>query len=105
MGRYLRGQVIKDLRMMNQVAELVKTLGAGPGVVSTQLILTTDGKIKFIEINPRVGGGIPLAIKAGANFPKWILKELVGGKPKIEFDGFLDRLFMLRYDAEVWLEE
>jgi carbamoyl-phosphate synthase large subunit len=68
------------------------------------LILTKNGKIKFIEINPRFGGGAPLSIKAGANFPKWILAQLVGKKPQIKSNGFENNLVMLRYDAEVWLK-
>jgi carbamoyl-phosphate synthase large subunit len=66
--------------------------------------VTEDEKIKFIEINPRFGGGAPLSIKAGADFPKWILSQLVGKKPEIKFDGFKNNLTMLRYDAEVWLK-
>ena len=84
-------------------AEVVEALGAGPGVITVQLILTDDKKIKFIEINPRFGGGAPLAIKAGANFPKWILQQVLGFEPKIRFDGFKDNLIMLRYDSEVWM--
>ena len=73
-------------------------------MVTLQLFLTGDDKVKFIEINPRFGGGAPLSIRAGANFPKWILQELSGQKPRIRFDGFKDNLIMLRYDSEVWLE-
>jgi carbamoyl-phosphate synthase large subunit len=101
-GEVSKGKVIKNLKVMHRVSELVKKLGAGPGVITIQLILTEDKKIKFIEINPRFGGGAPLSIKAGADFPKWILAELVGKKPQIKFDGFEDGLTMLRYDAEVW---
>ncbi|MHC4512023.1 MAG: ATP-grasp domain-containing protein [Planctomycetota bacterium] len=82
----------------------VEKLGAGPSVVTLQLFLTDDNKIKFIEINPRFGGGAPLSIKAGADFPKWILQELTGRKTNIRPDGFKDGLTMLRYDSEVWLE-
>ena len=45
-----------------------------------------------------------MSIKAGANFPKWILQEVSGKKTNIRFDGFKDDLIMLRYDGEVWLE-
>jgi carbamoyl-phosphate synthase large subunit len=82
---------------------LVEKLGAGPGVITVQLILTADEQIKFIEINPRFGGGAPLAIKAGADFPRWILQQMLGKRSAIKFDGFKDNLVMLRYDAEVWL--
>jgi carbamoyl-phosphate synthase large subunit len=88
---------------MSQAARLVETLRAGPGVITLQLFITDDGHVKFIEINPRFGGGVPLSIKAGADFPKWILRELLGQKPRIRFDGFTDKLIMLRYDGEVWL--
>jgi len=103
-GEVSKGQVVKHLRIMSEAARLVETLGAGPGIITLQLFLTGDGRIKFVEINPRFGGGVPLSIKAGANFPKWILQELLGRTPRIKFDGFKDGLTMLRYDAEVWLE-
>ncbi len=103
-GEVSKGQVVKHPRIMSEAARLVKVLGAGPGVITLQLFLTGDGKIKFVEINPRFGGGVPLSIKAGANFPKWILQELLGRKTSIRFNSFKDNLIMLRYDSEVWLE-
>ena len=102
-GEVSKGQVIKHPVIMKQAAGLVRALGAGPGVITLQLFLTRDKELKFIEINPRFGGGAPLSIKAGANFPKWILKELLTSKTNIRFDGFKNNLMMLRYDDEVWL--
>jgi carbamoyl-phosphate synthase large subunit len=104
-GEVSKGQIVKNHRIMSDGARLVDALGAGPGVITLQLFLADDGKIKFVEINPRFGGGAPLSIKAGANFPKWILQELLGEKPRIKFDAFKDKLIMLRYDGEVWLED
>ncbi len=103
-GEVSKGQVAKHPVICSEAARLVETLGAGPGVITLQLFLTRDDRIRFIEINPRFGGGVPLSIKAGANFPKWILQELLGKTTRIKFDGFKDRLTMLRYDGEVWLE-
>ena len=103
-GEVSKGQIVKHPHIMSEAARLVETLGAGPGVITLQLFLTDDGKVKFIEINPRFGGGVPLSIKAGANFPKWILQELLGKKTNIRLDNFKDSLIMLRYDGEVWLE-
>jgi carbamoyl-phosphate synthase large subunit len=103
-GEVSKAQVVKNKQLMRQAARIVELLGAGPGVITIQGFLTSAGTIKFIEINPRFGGGAPLAIKAGANFPKWILQQLIGQMPKIAFDGFKDKLIMLRYDNEVWLE-
>jgi carbamoyl-phosphate synthase large subunit len=101
-GEVSKGQVIKHPRIMSEAVRLVEALGAGPGVITLQLFLTDD-KVKFIEINPRFGGGAPLSIKAGADFPKWILQELLGRKTNVRFDNFKNNLIMLRYDDEVWL--
>jgi carbamoyl-phosphate synthase large subunit len=102
-GEVSKGQTVKNTQIMNQATKLVEKLGAGPGVITLQLFLTDDDKVKFIEINPRFGGGVPLSIKAGADFPKWILQEMTGKKPNIRTDGFKNNLVMLRYDSEVWL--
>jgi carbamoyl-phosphate synthase large subunit len=103
-GEVSKGQVVKHPRIISEAVRLVETLGAGPGVITLQLFLTDNDKVKFIEINPRFGGGVPLSIKAGANFPKWILQESLGVKTNIRFNNFKDNLIMLRYDGEVWLE-
>jgi len=102
-GEVSKGQAVKNPVIMREAERLVKTLGAGPGIITLQLFLTAVHGIKFIEINPRFGGGVPLSIKAGANFPKWILQGLLASKTNIRFDGFRDKLTMLRYDDEVWL--
>jgi carbamoyl-phosphate synthase large subunit len=103
-GEVSKGQVVNNARIMSEASSLVEKLKAGPGVITLQLFLTRDGKIKFIEINPRFGGGVPLSIKAGADFPKWILQELTGRKPNIRPNSIKDGLVMLRYDSEVWLD-
>jgi carbamoyl-phosphate synthase large subunit len=104
-GEVSKGQVVKDPEIMDQAKRVVELLGAGPGVITLQLFVTKDGPIKFTEINPRFGGGTPLSIQAGADFPKWILQELIGQQPHIGLDDFTDGLTMLRYDAEVWLKD
>jgi carbamoyl-phosphate synthase large subunit len=103
-GEVSKGQVVKNKEIMALAAELITALKAGPGVITVQCFLQQNGNIKVSEINPRFGGGVPLAIKAGANFPKWILQELLGRKLRVKLDGFTDGLIMLRYDAEVWIK-
>jgi carbamoyl-phosphate synthase large subunit len=103
-GEVSKAQVVKDPRIMAKVADLARILGAGPGVITVQLIVTAEGNVTFIEINPRFGGGAPLSIKAGADFPKWLLQEVLGCSPRIPFDGFRDGLTMLRYDSQVWID-
>ena len=103
-GEVSKAKTVKDTHIMSDAKKLVERLGAGPGIITLQLFKDQSGNIKFIEINPRFGGGIPLSIKAGADFPKWILRQLLGLKTDIRFDGFKNNLTMLRYDSEVWIE-
>jgi len=104
-GEVSKAQIVKNHRIISKGVKLVEMLGAGPGVITVQCFLQQNGNVKFSEINPRFGGGAPLAIKAGANFPRWILQESLGEKPRIKLNGFKDRLIMLRYDSEVWLKD
>ena len=103
-GEVSKGQTVRHEAIMSQTRALVEALGAGPGVITIQLIIDAAENIKFIEINPRFGGGVPLSIKAGADFPKWILQQMVEEEPDIEFGNFKDGLTMLRYDSEVWID-
>ncbi len=89
---------------MEASRRLVETLGTSlRGVVTLQCIVTAQREIRFIEINPRFGGGAPLSIAAGADFPLWLLQELRGQAPQITFDGFRHGLCMLRYDWSVFV--
>jgi carbamoyl-phosphate synthase large subunit len=102
-GEVSKAQIVTNSQIVRQAKRLIESLAAGPGVITLQLFLTGKNKITFIEINPRFGGGAPLSIKAGADFPKWILQELSGNKPSINLQSVKDGLVMLRYDSEVWL--
>ena len=77
-GEVSKGRVVKNTDIMSQARRVVELLGAGPGVITVQLFVTNDGRIRFTEVNPRFGGGAPLSIQAGADFPKWVLQELTG---------------------------
>jgi len=83
---------------------LVEALGPSlRGLITLQCIVTPERRIRFIEINPRFGGGAPLGIAAGADYPAWLLQELSGQTPRIAFDGFRHGLCMLRYDWSVFV--
>jgi carbamoyl-phosphate synthase large subunit len=58
-----------------------------------------------IELNARFGGGYPLSRQAGADFPRWILEEVVGLPSSAHADGWRDGLVMLRYDAAVFVAD
>lgn len=102
-GEVSKGLIVKDRAIMDVGRRVAEALGECRGVVTVQCMVTPRGRIRVIEINPRFGGGAPLAIHAGADFPKWILSELIGRKPRINPTGFRDDIAMLRYDESVFV--
>ncbi|MDO8631461.1 MAG: ATP-grasp domain-containing protein, partial [Phycisphaerales bacterium] len=102
-GEVSKGLIAKDRAIMAVGRRVVEMLGECRGVVTVQCIVTPDRRIRVIEVNPRFGGGAPLSIHAGADFPKWILQEMLGSRPRINPTGFRDDVAMLRYDDSVFL--
>jgi carbamoyl-phosphate synthase large subunit len=104
-GEVSKGVTRKDPAIIQAVEDVVKKLPGAVGCITLQCFKKDDGEITFIEINPRFGGGVPLAIKAGANFPKWTI-ELIGESVFNEKDlSWQEGLTMLRYDEAVFTEK
>lgn len=104
-GEVSKGVVVKDSAIMAVGERVTEAIGPCRGVITIQCIVTPKRQIRVIEINPRFGGGVPLAIEAGADFPKWLLMETLGKTPRIRQDGFRDGVTMLRYDQAVFISE
>ncbi len=102
-GEVSKGIVDKNREIMAVGKRVAKILGECRGVITVQLIVTPQRQTRVIEINPRFGGGVPLAIHAGADFPKWILQEFLGRRPRISPTGFRDGIAMLRFDDSVFV--
>ncbi|GAB6155703.1 ATP-grasp domain-containing protein [Desulfosporosinus burensis] len=104
-GEVSKGMTVKDPEIIEQSIKIVSALPGALGCITLQCIRTVDNQLKFIEINPRFGGGFPLAIEAGADFPKWIIQLLRGSKVNIEIDEWDDGIVMLRYDDAVFVRK
>lgn len=104
-GEVSKAVVVKDDKLMRTGVQVAKALGDCRGVVTVQCIVNPAGRIRVIEMNPRFGGGVPLAIQAGADFPRWILAEFMGRKVSIRGDAFRDDVAMLRFDDAVFVRD
>ncbi len=102
-GEVSKGITVKNQRLIEEGKRIAEALPGALGVVTLQCFITKKKQIKFIEINPRFGGGIPLSLKCGANFPKWIIKMMLGEDPKIAIDGWKEGSVMLRYDDAIFV--
>ena len=70
-----------------------------------QLFATSEcQQPEVIEINARFGGGYPLSYAAGADFPAWLLEDVLGLSSSANADGWRDGVVMLRYDDAVFVD-
>jgi carbamoyl-phosphate synthase large subunit len=99
-GEVSKGKTVERPDLIEQAVYIVEKLGAiGP---LTLQCMDTGSEVYWIEINPRFGGGVPLAIHAGVDYPA-ILYKLAQGEKIIPFLGqYTKNLVMLRYDEAVY---
>jgi carbamoyl-phosphate synthase large subunit len=96
-GEVTKARTVHHDEIIRTGVRVAEALGDCVGLITIQLILGSDGRIRVIEINPRFGGGVPLAIQAGADFPRWLLMEWLGRRPRIRLAHFKPDVLMLRY--------
>ena len=100
-GEVTKAVTVNDPRVIAVGRRVAEALAECRGVVTVQCMVQPNGRIRVIEINPRLGGGAPLSIHAGADFPRWIMMEHLGRTPRIKPPGFRADVAMLRYDDSV----
>ncbi len=103
-GEVEKGITVKDPELMRATTTLANKLEDLWGIFCCQCRRSGNGPVRFFEINPRFGGGSPLAIAAGANLPLYLLQEVLGLPITAEMGRFTDRLLMLRYDEAVFIQ-
>lgn len=101
-GEILKGRIAKNEAIVKDVIRLLKVLKP-IGHITLQSMETENG-IKYIEINPRFGGGAPMSIKAGADSCENLYRLLLGEKLSYNEDYRKDLTF-LRFDACIMLNE
>lgn len=103
-GEVSKGVTVKNELIIKAVGEVVNLLPQPVGCLTLQCFKKTNGEITFIEINPRFGGGIPLSIQAGANFPLWAIQTAKGEIFNDQDYSWKENLTMLRFDEAVFTE-
>ncbi len=87
---------------LQPVLEACGRLGAR-GPVTLQAFRTVKGLV-LTEINPRFGGGFPLALAAGGDYPEWVLALQRGETVPPRLGQYKRGLMMTRYYSESFLE-
>lgn len=98
-GEVLKGKIDKNAAIIADVKRLVKELGF-IGQTTVQCFLCEGGAIKYIEINPRFGGGAPMSIMAGADSCE-NLYRLLSGESLSYNENWRDGITFARFDGSV----
>jgi carbamoyl-phosphate synthase large subunit len=106
-GEVSKSQIVLNSKILKAGRQVGKALAAigGLGPINVQCVSPAeeDSEVKFIEINPRFGGGSPLSLKAGYPFPQWIMEMVLGQELSPPPNDLGDGLTMLRYDEAVFI--
>ena len=103
-GEVEKGLTVHDEELIAAGVRLGEALDGIWGVINAQCRRPPGEKAHFFEVNPRFGGGCPLAIAAGADLPRYTLEEALGLPISAELGKFKANLLMLRYDEAVFVE-
>lgn len=101
-GEISKGKIIKDREIIIDVIRLMKILRP-IGHITVQLIKTQTG-LKYIEVNPRFGGGAPMSIKSGADSCENLYRLLMGQKLSYN-ENYMDNILFLRFDSSICLDK
>lgn len=77
-GISTKGRVLKDASLEIDCMKIAEYIGIR-GPCCMQMKESGDGRLKLIEVNPRMGGGTIFTTLAGANFPALLL-DMIDGK-------------------------
>lgn len=100
-GESYKGKTVKDIQIIEYAKNLAEKLGT-IGHITIQCIKNDNG-IKFIEVNPRFGGGAILGIKSGANTPLLLIRLILGKRIEPQIGEFKDNFIMLRYTKDLFI--
>lgn len=100
-GEVSKSRTVTDQKLIDLTVEVAEKLG-GVGPLTIQAFEKADGKRVFTEINPRFGGGVPLAIEAGVNYPELLAKMIKGEAIDNQIGKYRSGLYMLRYDEALY---
>jgi carbamoyl-phosphate synthase large subunit len=99
-GISTKGRIIRDADLETTCMNMAREIGIrGPSCI--QMKESSEGEIKLIEINSRLGGGTIFSTLAGANIPSMILDMLSGtpiNPPKVS------EITVVRYFEEIVIE-
>jgi carbamoyl-phosphate synthase large subunit len=104
-GEVSKGVTVRNADLERLAINIAEALPGASGVLNIQVFFDPVKKrASVIELNPRFGGGFPLALEAGADFPCWVIEETLGLPCRARQDQWRSGIVMLRYDDAVFIK-
>ncbi|MBI5543558.1 MAG: ATP-grasp domain-containing protein [Deltaproteobacteria bacterium] len=102
-GESFVSATVREPELLETGARLARELELrGPAVIQAFL---REGRVELIEVNPRFGGASVLAIAAGADSPRCLVRLARGENVQPFLGSYRDGLRMLRYTQDLFVEE
>ncbi|MBE2212641.1 MAG: ATP-grasp domain-containing protein [Opitutaceae bacterium] len=97
-GEVVRGRTARQPALMDLARRITEALPGARGPLNIQAFWDEGTRTAtVIEINPRFGGGYPLAHEAGGRFAEWLIAEYLDGRTLPRVESWEDGLLMVRY--------
>jgi carbamoyl-phosphate synthase large subunit len=104
------GEISKGITKRNELVSLFDNklayLQGARGCLTFQFFVNRHNRqVHLIELNPRFGGGFPISLAAGANYPQWLVAEYLHERVPEKYAAWQSELMALRYDEQVVLRQ
>jgi len=105
-GEVSKAMTVNNKEIINWCNRIFNFLSGARGCITLQCFIDTENRVKFIEVNPRFGGGFPLTAEAGGNYPLWLIQIYNNEFDQKNFKKkWNENLVMLRYDECIFLDK
>jgi len=98
-GISTKGRVLRDAALEIDCMKIAEYIGIR-GPCCMQMKESAEGRLKLIEVNPRMGGGTIFTSLAGANFPALLLDMIEGRQVSVPT---ISEITIIRYFEELVL--
>lgn len=97
-GESVQAITQRHIPLIELSTRIARALPGAWGPINIQAFFDRQsGETRVIEINPRLGGGFPLAHQAGGAFIEWLFQETFEDRSPPNLDNWVEGLRMLRY--------
>jgi carbamoyl-phosphate synthase large subunit len=101
-GESIKGMTVKDPELIDAACAVAEALPIW-GPANIQLFREPSGRLEVTDVNPRFGGGFPLPLAAGSQYPEFAIALANGERPEPRLGDFREGVVMTRFFSHLCL--